>query len=305
MLDYAERRIRLYIAAKQKLIKLLGEENQAIIHRAATRGLDQNVRLKPSGVEWLEAIPEPWEVVRLGRVVDLVTGFPFTSEGFTQSTDDIRLLRGVNIAPGKIRWTDVVRWPQSQSANYTSFDLHVGDIVLGMDRPIIEGGTRVARVSEADVPALLLQRVARIRPREDLSAEFLALLLAGRSFADYLTPIFTGISVPHLSPEQVKSFPFALPTRHDQEEIARWTAEVTGKTRTSILSTEREIALMREYHVRLIADVVTGKFDVRDAAARLPDEADEPKPLADADHLYPDEDETAEGVAAALEEAEV
>ena len=64
-LDHADRRIRRYIRAKQKLIKLLEEQKQAIIHRAVTRGLDPNVRLKPSGVEWLGDVPEHWGVARL------------------------------------------------------------------------------------------------------------------------------------------------------------------------------------------------------------------------------------------------
>ena len=55
-----DRRIRRYIRAKQKLIKLLEEQKQAIIHRAVTRGLDPNVRLKPSGMEWLGDVPEHW-----------------------------------------------------------------------------------------------------------------------------------------------------------------------------------------------------------------------------------------------------
>ena len=67
-LDHADRRIRRYIRAKQKLIKLLEEQKQAIIHRAVTRGLDPNVRLKPSGVEWLGDVPEHWEVRRNGRL---------------------------------------------------------------------------------------------------------------------------------------------------------------------------------------------------------------------------------------------
>ncbi len=64
-LDHVDRRIRRYIRAKQKLIALLNEQKQAIIHRAVTRGLDPNVRLKPSGVEWLGEVPEHWEVRRL------------------------------------------------------------------------------------------------------------------------------------------------------------------------------------------------------------------------------------------------
>ena len=69
-LDHADRRIRRYIRAKQKLITLLEEQKQAIIHRAVTRGLDPNVRLKPSGVEWLGQVPAHWEVRHLGGIDD-------------------------------------------------------------------------------------------------------------------------------------------------------------------------------------------------------------------------------------------
>ena len=61
-LDHVDRRIRRYVSAKRKLIALLEEEKQAVINRAVTRGLDPNVRLKPSGVEWLGDVPEHWEV---------------------------------------------------------------------------------------------------------------------------------------------------------------------------------------------------------------------------------------------------
>src|SRR5207249_3263917 len=73
-LDHADGRIRRYIRAKQKLIKLLEEQKQAIIHRAVTRGLDPNVRFKRSGVEWLGDVPEHWEVVRLGRIATVFNG---------------------------------------------------------------------------------------------------------------------------------------------------------------------------------------------------------------------------------------
>lgn len=73
-LDHADRRIRRYIGAKQKLIKLLEEQKQAIIHRAVTRGLDPNVRLKPSGVEWLGDIPEHWQVQRVKIASQILRG---------------------------------------------------------------------------------------------------------------------------------------------------------------------------------------------------------------------------------------
>jgi type I restriction enzyme S subunit len=270
-LDHADRRIRRAIAAKQKLIRLLEEQKRAVIHRAVTRGLDPDVRLKPSGVEWLGDVPEHWELVRLGRVVELVTGFPFKSEGFSRDELDIKLLRGINISPGRLRWEDVVRWPQGDSGRFDGFALQVGDIVLGMDRPIISSGVRVATITESDLPALLLQRVARIRPNAETVGDFILQLLSGHAFAEYLAPIFTGISVPHLSPEQIKSFRFALPSREEQVQIVKQAGLDSKELSVAIATSKREIELLREYRIRLVADVVTGKLNVREAAAKLPE----------------------------------
>ena len=297
-LDYVDLRIRRYIRAKQKLIALLGEQKQAIIHQAVTGQLDVRTgrplpAYKPSGVEWLGDVPEQWEIARLGRLIELLTGFPFKSDGFTHDADDIRLLRGVNIAPGKVRWNDIVRWPIRDRPSYLSFELHAGDIVLGMDRPIIQSGVRVATIEESDLPSLLLQRVACIRPDEGrLRADFLMLLLAGKSFSSYLTPIFTGISVPHLSPEQIRLFRFALPAVMEQAKIVNWTVARTKTVESAVKRTRREIALLGEYRTRLIADVVTGKLDVREAAAQFPDEVGELEPIDEADALDGEEEPT-------------
>jgi len=268
--EHADRLIGRYIRAKQALIKLLEEQKQAIIHQAVTRGLDFGVSLKSSGVRWLGDIPIHWQVASLGRHIDLLTGFPFRSEGFTIGDTDIRLLRGVNVTPGAIRWEDVVRWPAVGAASLREYELREGDVVLGMDRPMVGSGTRVAVVSTQDLPSLLLQRVARIRPLSSLSAEYLVHLLRGPGFSNYLAPIFTGVSVPHMSPAQIRNFAVPLPPKEEQHAIVcelRSRVSVLGETMAASL---KEIALLREYRTRLIADVVTGKLDVREAAARLP-----------------------------------
>ncbi|NCC85130.1 MAG: hypothetical protein EOM03_13525 [Clostridia bacterium] len=269
-LDHANRKIDGFIRAKRKLIALLEEQKQAIIHRAVTRGLDPDVPLKPSGIPWLGDIPRHWEVLRLGRAINIVTGFPFRSEGFTQNESAIRLLRGINVTPVGLRWDATVLWNRSPSDGLDAFALKVDDIVLGMDRPIIASGVRAARVEAKDVPSLLLQRVARLRPAERLEGDFLLLLLKGKLFADYIAPIFTGISVPHLSPEQIRNFKVMLPPKSEQMEIVAHIEQETLGITTAIVRTEREITLMQEYRTRLTADVVTGKLDVREAAAKLP-----------------------------------
>jgi type I restriction enzyme S subunit len=125
-------------------------------------------------------------------------------------------MRGVNVAPGQIRWNDVVRWPEPKRSGFERYELRVDDLVLGLDRPVIAGGTRIARLAEDDVPSLLLQRVARIRMRGTLMEEFALLVLSAQPFRNYIAPIFTGVSVPHLSPDQVKEFRLGLPPKRSK-----------------------------------------------------------------------------------------
>lgn len=271
-LDYATGRLERAIRAKRKVIALLQEQKQVIIHRAVTRGLDPSVPLKPSGIPWLGDIPGHWEVQRLGQAIRLQTGFPFASSGFVQGGVGTRLLRGINVTPSGIRWSNAVEWPRRDADGLDEFALALGDVVLGMDRPIIGSGVRAAIIARDDTPSLLLQRVARLRPSGILNAEFLLLLLRGRQFRDYMAPIFTGISVPHLSPQQVKNFQVVLPPLVEQRAIvARLGADTRGVD-IAMSGLAHEIDLLLELRTRLVADVVTGKLDVREAARNLPED---------------------------------
>lgn len=309
-LDCADRRIRRCIQAKEKLIELLEEQRQTLVNDAVTGRIDVRTgqpypAYTDSGLEWLGKVPEHWEVVRLGRLISLTTGFPFKSEGFTQSEEDVRLLRGINIAPGRLRWKDIVRWPAADTENLAEYRIEPGDIVLGMDRPIIQSGIRVALVDLSDVPSLLLQRVARIRPSKELNRNFAFLLLSGKSFSDYLAPIFTGISVPHLSPEQIQVFSLALPSLAEQERILEWLSPSIAAIRSARDLAMSEIFLLREYRTRLIADVVTGKLDVRGIATRLPNEIEESVSSTESEALVETDAEASDGLSADARETEL
>ena len=283
-LDHADRRIQRYIRTKEKLIALLEEQKQAIIHQAVTGQIDVRTgqpysAYKPSGVEWLCDVPAHWQVLHLGRLISLKVGFPFKSGGFTQSERDIRLLRGINVAPRRMRWDDVVRWSADDVDGFSEYRVEAGDVILGMDRPIVGSGIRVAIVTETDLPALLLQRVARIRPRDGIIQEFVFQILSSRSFSYYLSPIFTGVSVPHLSPEQIRAFEIALPSIVEQRDIVQYLTSQVTTIQATAERAEKQIGLLRENRSRLIADVVTGNLDVREAAATLR----EVDPFADGD----------------------
>ena len=96
-LDHVDRRIRRYVGAKRKLIALLEEEKQAVINQAVTRGLDPNVRLKPSGVEWLGDVPEHWEVPRrLFRVHSSSTDPKTLVDGTRESARRCSIAESIN-----------------------------------------------------------------------------------------------------------------------------------------------------------------------------------------------------------------
>ena len=266
-------KINRFIRNKRSLIKLLNEQKQVIINQAVTRGIDPNVSLKPSNVSYLGEIPTHWDVVKLGFFINILPGYAFPSSEFTSNTEDIHLLRGINISPGQLRWSEVVYWNRQAAQNLSEFFLKTGDLVMGMDRPWIKSGMRVAVVQNDDLPCLLLQRVARIRVKEKLNLVFLEYVLHGKTFIDYFLPILTGVSVPHISTGQICIFRLALPPLKAQEEIIEFIREQSRSINEVVIRTQHEIDLIQEYRMRLISDVVTGKVDVRDIEIpALPDE---------------------------------
>src|SRR5438132_6774103 len=114
-----------------------------------------------------------WVSVRLGDVIDLLTGFPFKSDQYVEDETAPRLLRGDNVAQGSLRWDGAKRWPQDAISDVAEYRLREGDIVLAMDRPWIDSGLKYASVRDTDLPSLLVQRVARLRGTNRLDTRFL------------------------------------------------------------------------------------------------------------------------------------
>ncbi len=161
-----------------------------------------------------------WRETTLGNEVDLLTGFPFKSQDYTDAPDGIRLLRGDNIVQGTLRWDGAKLWPHSGITEYETYQLSPGDIVLAMDRPWIEVGLKYACLTQYDVPCLLVQRVSRLRGRSHLDSRFLRYVIGSRAFTDHVLAVQTGTAVPHISASQIKSFPFCCPPLPEQKAIA-------------------------------------------------------------------------------------
>jgi len=263
-LDHETARIDALIEEQQRLIELLKEKRQAVISHAVTKGLDPTVPMKDSGVEWLGEVPEHWRVSKLAHYATVLTGFPFPSASFSHNESDVRLLRGVNIGVGLLKWDDTVYWQLNEGDTLSSYLMKEGQIVLGMDRPWIGEGIRIARVSRKDMPCLLLQRVAALTPNEELDDDYLYCLLASEIFKAYIEPDLTGVSVPHISPEQVLSFQVPIPDKIEQRKIADFIRQQLDRMSALFMQATESIKLLQERRSALISAAVTGKIDVRD-----------------------------------------
>ncbi len=161
-----------------------------------------------------------WARVRLEEVVDFLAGFAFKSSFYAEDRIGPRLCLGANVAPGAPDWTKLRFWPQSMCEGVDRYSLADGDVVLAMDRPWIPGGLKVFRFTKADGPALLVQRVARLRGTSRLDSGYLHAVIRHPAFTDYILGVQTGTTVPHISAGQILGYEIELPPLHEQRRIA-------------------------------------------------------------------------------------
>jgi type I restriction enzyme S subunit len=263
-LDYETAKIDRLIEKQQQLIALLKEKRQAVISHAVTKGLNPDAPMKDSGVEWLGQVPAHWTVGKCGFYLRILSGFAFPSAGFSEDETDVRLLRGINVGVGGVRWDETVRWKRHLADGLEPWELSQGDVVIGMDRPMISGGVRVAKLGPGDTPSLLLQRVAALHPRSELNSDYLMHMLSLPTlFEAHFAPETTGVSVPHISPKQIADFVIPIPPRPEQDEIVALIDKQTGKMDKLVTRAEVAAELLQERRTALISAAVTGKIDVR------------------------------------------
>jgi type I restriction enzyme, S subunit len=165
-------------------------------------------------------IPEGWAWASVSALALLDVGFAFPSNGFKES--GVRLLRGENIAPGTLRWSDTKCWPASDLAPHQHLLVEPGEIILGMDRPLVAAGLKIARAKASDLPALLVQRVMRFKMADPKDTDYLFLCLSERRFIEFLAHDgMTGSDLPHITGTGVAEFPVPLPPADEQAEIVR------------------------------------------------------------------------------------
>ncbi len=262
-LAYETGQIDALVDEQRRLIALLKEKRQAVISQAVTKGLDPSAPMKDSGVEWLGAVPAHWRVGSAGFHLSILSGYAFPSSGFGDNEESPKLLRGVNVGVSRLRWDEVVYWDRKPGDGLDAYKLNEGDLVIGMDRPLIAAGIRVAKVSSEDLPCLLLQRVASISTHSSLDSDFLHCLISSEFFIAHFSPETTGVSVPHISPEQIQRFKIPVPPIGEQEAIAKRVDRVSRSFDELTAESIKAIEVLQERRAALISAAVTGKIDVR------------------------------------------
>ena len=267
-LDHANRKIDGFIRAKRKLIGLLNEQKQAIIRQAVTRGLNPDVPLKTSGIPWLGDIPAHWEVWRISRFAKVGNGStPSRGHAGFWNGGNYPWLNSSHVNRGFIDSAD-------QFVTSTALrDCHLPRVAAGSVLIAITGQGKTRGTSAVlGIEATINQHIAYITPRLPVvSAEFLHLSLVAAYSTLRAMSDDSGSTKGALTCEDIKRFKLPVPPVEEQGNLVASIQRETKATDTAIARTEREIALVQEYRTRLTADIVTGKLDVREAAAKLPD----------------------------------
>lgn len=259
-LDDKTTKIDQAIAIKQQQIELLKERQQILIHKAVTRGLNDKVKLKDSGVEWIGEIPEHWRVTPLrhiGKTQNGIskggehfgTGFPFVSYGDVYRDKKLPLL-----VDGLV---------ESTIEDRNQYSVLEGDILFTRTSETVEeigfSSTCLQTIENATFAGFLI----RFRPQKNtLHKEFSKYYFSSSTHRAFFTKEMNLVIRASLSQDLLKRMPVLLPSITEQEEIGNYLNDKTTKIATAISLKEQEIEKLKEYKMSLIDSVVTGKIKI-------------------------------------------
>lgn len=256
--------VRKFIRNRRRLIEALSEQKQAIINQAVTRGLDPTTPLKPSGVDWLGDIPSHWHVKPLKHwaAINKLVLPETTASDYEFSYIDIGAV-GTGLLleqPERIRF--------SNSPSRARRILRRGDTIISTVRTYLKA---VLFIREEPHDLIASTGFAVLSPNPGVVPEALSLAVQSKVFVENVTANSTGIGYPAIAETRLGTLHIALPpTTQEQEGIVERANRATAQLNAAIIHAQREIDLIREYRTRLIADVVTGKLDVRQHATQTP-----------------------------------
>ena len=271
-LDHETTKIDHLIEKQQQLIELLKEKRQAVISHAVTKGLDPNVPMKDSGVEWLGEVPEHWDILKLSAIADItrLAGYEYTE--YWQSDDDgeIIAIRGQNIRFNKLVNLDTAeRITNKLSMRLKRSRLYKNDIAF----PCVGTIGNAVLINESD-KYHINQNIAKLTPNLKIHPLYLVFFLNSSICLESALFLNTSDAQPSILVGNLRKVKIAFPSINEQIEIAENINEQLKQIDGLIFESNKMISLFIERRTSLISAAVTGKIDVRHWQAPSVTEAD-------------------------------
>jgi len=264
-LDHETTKIDHLIEKQQQLIELLKEKRQAVISHAVTKGLNPNVPMKDSGVEWLGEVPEHWETLPLKLCVETRKGVAFKAVDFCDS--GIRVVKASDIKQKTIRESEVFL-PDSYINEYPKAVLYTGDLVLSTvgSTPDVKNSAvgQIGKVPESLNGSLLNQNTVVFSANKLLDQGFLFYLVQTNSYRDHLDLNAHGTAnQASLNISDMLDFIIPMPETNEQIQITHYLENKIAKLEELEAKSASMISYLTERRTALISAAVTGKIDVR------------------------------------------
>lgn len=241
------------IETVEKLIENSKQQKKALMQQLLTGKKRFKEFVEPAKYGEL---PEGWVNSNVGENIDLLSGFAFPSSKY--QTKGLKLLRGINITRGSLRWkeSDTKYWPDSD--DFEKYLLEINDVVISMDGSLV--GRNFSLITEENYePMLLLQRVARLRCKEYLHHNYLYLHIASPRFENYVDAVKTITAIPHISAKDIRSYSLPLPPLEEQLRIE----SVLMSAQAEIDVQENKLKKLELEKKALMQQLLTGKRCVK------------------------------------------
>jgi len=257
-LDRETARIDALIEKKKRQIELLQEKRAAVISHAVTKGLDPNVRMKDSGIEWLGEIPEHWDTMECKFAFLIQLGKMLQNEPQTINDEQVPYLKALHVQWENVNTLDLPEmW--ASPGDVRKYSVRDGDLL------VCEGGEvgRAGILRNPPAKCIIQNALHWVRPKEDNCNRFLMYLLEVASYRGWFDILCNKATIAHFTGEKFGWLSIALPPPHEQRAIAAFLDRETAQIDALIEKIKKSIDLLREYRTALITAAVTGKIDVR------------------------------------------
>ena len=260
-LDSATSELDKAIAMQQKMIDLLNERKQIIIQNAVTKGLDENVEMKESGVEFVNEIPHNWSTRRLKFSAWIRARLGWKGLKASEYVENgYPFLSAFNIENDHMKWNNLNFINKYRYDESPEIKLKVGDLLLVKDGAGIGKCARIDKLPYGESTAN--GSLAVITSYDMLDYRYLYYFMVSKSFKDHTELLINGMGVPHFTQGEMKKIVMPVPPQAEQQQIVTYLDGEMQRFDSAITNCQRQITLLQERKQIIINEVVTGKVRV-------------------------------------------